>query len=151
MQSTTDSAASYTQAEDPVGRQDMIKYYTDQVLRRVVGRPNDSIPQLFPHAARGGPCLTPADVLRLFGGRIIFRHMCRRMSLSRRAVLNAELDTIPLDLRTWTTSEPPAMGPPFRDCRDLWCPHLDSPALFWYEASGMEEEICRYPAVLDTD
>ena len=43
------------------------------------------------------------------------------------------------------------MSPPFQDCRSSWCPHLDSQTLSRYEAPGMEEEIYRYPAVLDTD
>ena len=43
------------------------------------------------------------------------------------------------------------MDPPFRYCRSSWCPHLDSPTLFWYKAQGMEGEICRYSAALDTD
>ena len=80
----------------------MITYYVEQILRRIVERPYDSISQLFQYATRGGPCLTPADVLRLFGGRIIFRRTRGRMSLIRRAVLNNEMDTIPADLRTWT-------------------------------------------------
>ena len=151
MQTATDSTVSYTHAEDPVDRQDMVAYYVDQVIRRVVERPYDSVPQLFQYAVRGGPCLTPADVLRLFGGGNIFRNTCRRMSVIRRAVLNNEMHTIPVDLRTWTEWEQPEMDPPFTDYRGLWCPHLDSPELFWYRAPGMEEEICRYPAVLGTD
>ena len=43
------------------------------------------------------------------------------------------------------------MDPPFRDCRHFWCPQLGSPTLFWYVAENMEEEIYRFPAVLDTD
>ena len=99
MRSTTDSTASYTQAEDQVDRQDMITYYVDQILRRIAERPYDSISQLLQYAARGGPRRTPADALRLFGGRIIFRRTCRRMSLIRRAALNSEMDAIPADLR----------------------------------------------------
>ena len=151
MQQTTDSTVSYTQAEDTGDRQDMIAYYVDQIIRRVVERPYDSVPQLFQFVAQGGPCLSPADVLRLFGGRSIFRHTCRRMSVIRRAVLNNEMDTIPIDLRTWVEREQPVLDPPFRDYRHFWCPHRDSLKLYWYEVEGMKEEIYRYPAVLDTD
>ena len=151
MQSETDSTASYTQAEDPGDRQDMIAYYVDQILRRITERPYDSIPQLFQHVAWGGPCLSPSDVLRLFGGRTIFRRTCQRMSMVRRAVLNGGMDTIPVDLRTWTEQERPVMDPPYRDYQHYWSPHLDSQWLFWYENEDMREEIYRYPAVLGTD
>ena len=149
MQQTTYSTVSYSEAEDQVDRQDKIGYYVDQLLRRVVERPYYSIPQPFQYVTLGGPCITPADVLRLFGGRAIFRRACRRMNIIRRAALNDELDAIPIDLRTWTEWERPEIYPPFRDCGSWWCPHLDSPALFWYEDQGMEEETYRYPAVLD--
>ena len=43
------------------------------------------------------------------------------------------------------------MDSPSQDRRQLWCPHLNSRELFWYEVPGMEEEIFRYPAVLGTD
>ena len=151
MQQTTDSTVSYTQAEDSEVRQGMIAHYVDQLLRRIAECPYDSIPQLFQYVTRGGPCLCQADVLRLFGGRIIFRRTCQRMSMVRRAVLNGGMDTIPVDLRTWTEQERPVMGPPFRDYRHFWSPHLDSPRLFWYENGDMREEIYRYPAVLETD
>ena len=142
---------SYTQAETDDTRRDMIAYYVDQLLRRVVECPYDSIPQLFQHVTRGGPCLCPADVLRLFGGRLIFCRTCRRMNVIRRAALNNAMNTAPVDLRTWTGRERPEMDPPFRDYRYFWCPILNSPTLFWYEKENMEEEIYRYPAVLDTD
>ena len=151
MQQTTESTISYTQAEDSEGRQGMIEYYTDQLLRRIVERPYDSVPQLFQHVTRGGPCLCQADVLRLFGGRIIFRHTCHRMNMIRRAALNGEMDTMPVDLRTWTEQERPEMNPPFRDYWYFWCPNLNSPTLFWYVIENMEEEIFRYPTVLYTD
>ena len=151
MQQTTDSTVSYAQAEDSEGRQSMIAYYVYQLIRRIAERPYDSIPQLFQHVTRGGPCLCPADVLRLFGGRIIFRHTCRRMNMVRRAVLNGEMDTAPVDLRTWAEQERPEINPPFRDYRYFWRPNLNSPTLFWYVAENMEEEIHRYPTVLYTD
>ena len=151
MQRATDSTVSYTQAEDSEDRRGMIVYYVDQLLRRIAECPYDSIPQLFQHVTRGGPCQCQADVLRLFGGRIIFRHTCRRMNLVRRAVLNGEMDTAPADLRTWTEQERPEMDPPFRDYQYFWCPNLNSPTLFRYVTEDMEEEICRYPVVLYTD
>ena len=73
------------------------------------------------------------------------------MNAIRRAVLNDEMDTAPVDLGTWTEQERPSMEPPFRGHRGSWSPHLDSPALWRYEEPGMEEEITRYPAVLDTE
>ena len=115
MQQTTDSTASYTQAEDQGDRQDMMAHYVDPILRRIVECPYDSIPQLFQYVTQGGPCLSPADVLRLFGGQIIFRQTCRRMSIVRRAALNHEMSAIPIDLRTWTEQDRPAMNPPYRD------------------------------------
>ena len=151
MQQTTDSTVSYAQAEDSEDRQSMIEYYVDQLLRRIAECPYDSIPQLFQYVTRGGPCLCQADVLRLFGGQIIFRRTCRRMNLVRRAALNCAMDTVPVDLRTWAEQERPEMDPPFRDYRYFWRPNLNSPTLFWYETENMEEEIYRYPAVLDTD
>ena len=151
MQQTTDSTVSYTEAEYSEDRQNMIAYYVDQLLRRIVECPYDSIPQLFQHVTQGGPCQCQADVLRLFGGRIIFRRTCRRMNSVRRAVLNGEMSTIPVDLRTWVGPERPEMDPPYTDYRYFWCPVLYSPTLFWYATEGMEEDICRYPAVLDTD
>ena len=151
MQQTTDSTIAYTQAEDPEDRQAMITYYVDQIIGRIVERPYDSIPQLFQYAVRGGPCLTPADVLRLFGGRIIFCRTCRRMNLIRRAALNNEMETIPVNPEIWTGWGQQAEDSPNQDHRDLWCPHLDDPELYWYEVRGMEEEICRYPTVLGTD
>ena len=151
MQQTTESTVSYTEAEYSEGRQDMIAYYVDQLLRRIVERPYESIPQLFQYVTRGGPCLCQADVPRLFGGRIIFRRTCRRMNMVRRAVLNGEMDTVPVDLRTWTEQERPEMDPPFTDYRYFWCPVLYSSTLFWYVTENMEEEIYRYPAALDTD
>ena len=151
MQQTTESTVSYTEAEYSEGRQDMIAYYVDQLLRRIVERPYESIPQLFQYVTRGGPCLCQADVPRLFGGRIIFRRTCRRMNMVRRAVLNGEMDTAPVDLRTWTGQERPDMDPPYRDYRYFWCPILYSQTLFWYVTEGMEEEIYRYPAALNTD
>ena len=151
MQLTTDSTVSYTQAEDPAVRQDMITYYVDQIIGRLVERPHDSVPQLFQFAVRSGPCLTPADVLRLFGGRIVFRRTCRRMNLIRRAVLNDEMDTVPVDLDTWTEWGQPGLDPPQQDRRGHWCPQLGSQEMFGYELPGMEEEICRYPAVIGTD
>ena len=129
MQYATESTISYTQAEDSEDRQSMIAYYVDQLLRRIAEYPYDSIPQLFQYVTRGGPCLCPADVLRLFGGRIIFRHTCRRMNSVRRAVLNGEMDTMPVDLRTWVGSERPEIGPPYRGYRHFWCPNLNSPTL----------------------
>ena len=151
MQQTTDSTIPYTQEEDSEDRQNMIAYYVDQLLRRIVERPYDSVPQLFQHVTRGGPCLCPADVIRLFGGRVIFRHTCRRMNMIRRAVLNDTIDTVPVELRTGTEQERSEMVPPFTDYRYFWCPNLGSPVLFWYVAEGMEQEINRYPAVLYTD
>ena len=151
QQTTTDSTVSYTQAETDADRRSMIEYYVDQLLRRVVERPYDSIPQLFQYATRGGPCLSQADVLRLFGGRIIFRSTCRRMNMIRRAVLNDTMSEVPVDLRTWEGQERPEMDPPYTDYRHLWCPSLDCPTLFWYVTENMEEEIYRYPAVLCTD
>ena len=153
-QQTTDSAISYTQAEDPEARQAMITYYADQIIGRIVERPYDSAPQLFQYAVRGIPQLfqiTPADALRLFGGRIIFRRTCRRMNLIRRAELNNEMETIPVDLETWTGWEQSEEESAHQDRRSHWCPHLGDPELYWYEVRGMEEEICRYPAVLYTD
>ena len=73
------------------------------------------------------------------------------MNLIRRAVLNNEMDTVPVDLDTWTEWEQPGLDPPRQDRRGLWCPHLNSQEMFWYEVLGMEEEICRYPAVIGTD
>ena len=151
MQQTTESTVSYTEAEYTDDRQNMIAYYVDQLIRRITERPYDSIPQLFQYVTRGGPCQSQADVLRLFGGRIIFRQTCRRMNAIRRAVLNGEMGTMPVDLRTWDGPVRPVMDPPYADYRYYWCPVLYSRALFWYATEGMEEEICRYPAVLDTD
>ena len=151
MQQTTESTVSYTQAEYSEDRQSMIAYYVDQPLRRIVECPYDSIPQLFQYVTRGGPCLCQADVLRLFGGQIIFRHTCRRMNMIRRAALNEAMDSAPADLRTWTEQERPEMDPPFTDYRYFWRPNLNSPTLFWYVAEDMEQEISRYPAVLYTD
>ena len=151
MQQTTESTVSYAQAKNSEDRQNMIEYYVDQLLRRVAECPYDSIPQLFQFVARGGPCLCQADVLRLFGGRIIFRRTCRRMNMIRRAVLNDTMNTVPADLRTWTEQERPEMDPPFTDYRHFWCPNLDCPTLCWHVTENMEEEIYRYPAVLYAD
>ena len=73
------------------------------------------------------------------------------MNSIRRAVLNGEMDTMPVDLRTWDGPVRPVMDPPYTDYRYYWCPVLYSRTLFWYATDGMEEEIYRYPAVLDTD
>ena len=73
------------------------------------------------------------------------------MNSIRRAVLNGEMGMMPMDLRTRSGPERPEMDPPYRDYRYYWCPNLNSSTLFWYETENMEEEICRYPAVLDTD
>ena len=151
MEQTTDSTVSYTQAEYPGDRQDVIAQYVDRIIRRITERPYDSVPQLFQHVALDGPCQNPADVLRLFGGRIIFCHTCRRMSIIRKAVLNNETDAMPVELRMRTERGQPGLDPPFTDYRHFWCPHLDSPRLYWYEVEGMREEIYRYPAVLNTD
>ena len=151
MQQTTESTVSYTQAGDSEDRQSVIAYYVDQIIRRIAECPYDSIPQLFQHVTRGGPCQSQADVLRLFGGRIIFRQTCRRMNSIRRAALNGEMGTMPVDLRTWDGPERPVMDPPYTDYRYFWRPVLHSQTLFWYATDGMEEEICRYPAVLGTD
>ena len=150
MQQTTESTVSYTQAEDSEDRQSMIAYYVDQLLRRIVECPYDSVPQLFQYVTRGGPCLCQADILRLFVGQIIFRRTCRRMNMVRRAVLNDTMDSAPVDLRTWTEQERPEMDPPFADYRHFWCPDLSSSTLFWYVAESMEQEISRYPAILYT-
>ena len=129
----------------------MIAHYVDLITKRIAGRPYDSIPQLFQHVAQGGPCQSPADVLRLFGGWIIFCHTCRRMSILRKAALNDELDTMPIELRARAERGQPGLVPPFTDFRHFWCPHLDSPRLYWYEVEGMKDEIYRYPAALSTD
>ena len=151
MGQATDTTASDTESEDQAGRQSMIEYYVDQLLRRVVECPYDSVPQLFQFVTRWGPCLSQADVLRLFGGQIIFRRTCRRMNMIRRAVLNDAMDTVPVDLRTWTEQEQPEMDPPFTDYQHYWRPNLGGSALFWYVVEDMEQEISRYPALLYTD
>ena len=141
MEQTADSTRSYTEAEDQAGRQDTMGYYIDEIIRRLAERPFDSAPQLFQFATRGGACLSQGDVLRLFGGRVIFRQTRRRMNAIRRAVLNDTMDTFPVDLRTWAGGGWPDMDPPFRDHRSYWNPHLDSPSLWRYEEPGLEEEI----------
>ena len=151
MQQTTESAVSYTQAEDSEDRQSMIAYYVDQLVRRIVECPYDSTPQLFQHVTRGGPCLCQADVLRLFGGQNIFRHTCRRMDMIRRAALNDTMESVPVDVRTRTEQDGTEMDPPFTDYRYYWCPNLSSSTLFWCVTKDMEQEISRYPAILYTD
>ena len=142
---------SDTEAVDQVNRPHMIEYYADEIIGRLTDRPYDSAPQLFQYATLGGPCLSKEDAVHLFGGWIIFLRTCRRMNAIRRAMLNDVMGTAPVDLRTWTEQERPSMDPPLQDHRSSRSPHLDGPALWGYEEPGMEEEITRYPAVLDTE
>ena len=73
------------------------------------------------------------------------------MNSIRRAVLNGEMDTAPVDQRMWTEEGRPEMDPPYQDYRYFWCPNLNSPTLFRQVTENLEEEIYRYPAVLYTD
>ena len=115
MEQQKDSAMSDTEAEDQVGRQGMIKYYVDGLVRGAVERPYDSAPQLLQHMTLAGPCPSQGDVPHLSGGRIIFCRTCRRMNAIRRAALNGEMNLIPADLRTCTGPGEPKMDPPFQD------------------------------------
>ena len=151
MEQATGSSLSDAEAVDQVDRQHMIEYYVDEIIGRLVERPFDSAPQLFQYATMGGPRLSQEGKLHLFGGRIIFLRARRRVNAIRRSVLYDAMDTIPRHLRTWAVRERPSMDPPFRDRRSSRSPHLDSPALWWYEEPDTGEEITRYPAVLDTE
>ena len=149
MEQSTESARSDTDAPDMEDRQSMIGYYVDEITQRLVEYPYESVPQLLQFVAQWGPCATMEEVLHLFGGRRIFIRPCHRMNLIRGAVLRGDLESAPADLRRWIEMERPEMGPPYCDSQDWWAPHLDSAQTFWHNMQAMDEEIIRYPTLME--
>ena len=145
MEQTMESTRAESDAPDMEDRQGMIHYYVDELMQRVVGRLYESIPQLFQYVTQWGPCVAPEEMLHLFGGRRVFIRTCQRMNLIRGAVLRGEMENAPVDLRRWMEMGRPGMGPPYRDYRDWWIPHMDSVHTFWHNVPEMDEEIVRYP------
>ena len=153
---SSDSTFSDEDAPELRDRQGMIEYYVDELILRMVENPCDSTPQLFRHITQNGPCVEPGHVLHIFGGGIIFRQTCARLTLIRDAALRGTLGRIPMDLARCMGLEQPGLEPPFYDFRDLWCPHPNDRFLFWYEGvlplqPGMYRSIPRYPTQTDTD
>ena len=153
---SSESTISDEDVPETRDRQGMIEYYVDELILRMVENPYDSTPQLFRHISQNGPCVEPGHVLHIFGGSIIFRRTCDRLSLIRDAALRGTLDRIPVDLARWGGQEQPDLEPPFYDFRDWWCPHPYDRHLFWYEGvlslqPGMYRSIVRYPTHTDTD
>ena len=64
MERTTDSTISDAEAVVQVDRLQMIEYYVDEIIGRLVARPFDSAPQLIQYAKLGGPRLSQKDALR---------------------------------------------------------------------------------------
>ena len=153
---SSESTISDDSAPDHADRQSMIEYYVDELIIRIIESPLDSIPQLFRHITRFGPCVDPAHVIHIFGGSIIFRRTCERMNLIRDAVLRDALGAAPVDPRLWGGVARHQLAPPFHDFRPWWCPHLYDRDLFWYEGilathPGVHRDIIRFPVHTDTE
>ena len=131
MDDTSESTRSYHINWSKESRQGAINYYVNELLTRLIERPLESIPDLFWYLQQGGPCPEGEDLLHLFGGRQILLRTCRRMNIVRRAVLQGELENLPIDLGNWGGREPRGDGSTRNEFIDWWEPHIDDPKLFW--------------------
>ena len=147
----TESTRAHTIFRSNESRQGMTNYYVNELLGRLMEHPYESVPELLQYLQRGGPCPEEENLLRLFGGRPIFIHTCRRMNIVRRAVLQGWIDQLPIGLNAWGGNMNRAGETMEVASIDWWTPHLDEQNLFRHQIPNMEEEIQRYPSYIDTE
>ena len=145
MESTLSSEQSHAE------RQSMVDFYVGRMVRHVAANPLDSTAQIMENAIHEGPLWDKKEILQLFKGVNISKQTCQRMEVIRRAALEQNLPSIPVELRWEPYPDIEPLEPPYQDFSQWWSPQLYGYRLFYNTIPAQEPLVPRYPSRCNTD